>query len=315
MKSFTHYIIRDYKTGDEQEITALFGKVFGKEMSIEQWKWKYLIPGNGSIYSKVAEDSSGKIIGHAGAVPLKGVFHKQAMPFFQGVDVMVHSKDRGGFSARNLFVGMMKLLSEELNSAFSPVILYGFPGKRPFIIGERFGVYEKIAHIIDISKHLRRSLFNPYQVRVLDWNDAGLDGLWQELSENFILSVIRDRKYLHWRYGINPFFSYSLLGFFFLGKLKGWAVIRKSENEILAVDLLTNPGSCSGVLRALGNFLLSRGENNVRFWLPVSWRKYFRNYKLRETAIIASNAVWNLPIKTSTVRDNLYYNMGDTDIF
>lgn len=42
MKISDNYIIRDYKKGDEEGITDLFESVFGKVMTVEQWRWKYL---------------------------------------------------------------------------------------------------------------------------------------------------------------------------------------------------------------------------------------------------------------------------------
>lgn len=315
MKVSEHYIVRDYKKGDEAEITTLFFEVFGKEMSIEQWNWKYLHQGNGRVYSKVVEDPSGKIVGHAGAIPLKGIFKGKLIPVFQIVDVMVHAKARGYLGRKNVFEILIKNLFENIGKEFPDVFCYGFPGTRPFILGKRIGVYDKVEQAVENYKYLRRSLFNPYRVKIIVWNDDRLDGLWKSLSTDFPLSLIRDKSYLNWRYAMNPFFSYQLFGFFLLGNLKGWVVIRDLKDEVLVIDLFTESKRYISILKALENYLIAQGKKTIRFWLPEKRRKYIKGYSVKETPIVVTNMVWKLPVQTHVARESLYYTMGDADIF
>lgn len=315
MKVSEHYIVRDYKKGDEAEIITLFFEVFEKEMSIEQWKWKYLHQGNGRVYSKVVEDPSGKIVGHAGAIPLKGIFKGKLIPVFQIVDVMVHAKARGYLGRKNVFEILIKKLFENIGKEFPDVFCYGFPGTRPFILGKRIGVYDKVELAVENYKYLSRSLFNPYRVQMVAWDDDKLDDLWESLSTDFPLSLIRDKSYLNWRYAMNPFFSYQLFGFFLLGKLNGWAVIRDSGDEVFVVDLLIERKRCRSVLNALQNYLIPKRKKTICIWLPESWRKDLNGYSTSKTEVVVTNMVWKLPFTTSDVNDNFYYTMGDVDIY
>lgn len=315
MKDFTHCTIRDYKTGDEEGITRLFGDVFGKEMTSGQWKWKYLVPGNGRIYSKVTETVSHGIIGHAGAIPLRGVFKNTPIRFFQIVDVMVHPKERGFLGRKNLFDSMIKILFEDIRKEFPDVFCYGFPGTRPFILGKRIKVYDQIELASEHTKLLHRSFLNPYKVQLIAWDDDILDSLWTMFSKDFSLSLIRDKRYLCWRYATNPFFSYRLFGIFLLGKLKGWVVTKDSDDEIFVVDLLTEPRRSMGILKALENHLISSGKKNIRIWLSERWSKHIKGYTANVTPVVVTNMIWKLPFTTSTVKENLYYTMGDADIF
>jgi hypothetical protein len=213
-----NFIIRNYKEGDEKQIASLFHEVFGKEMTIEQWQWKYLVPGKGKIYSKVAEAGSHGIIGHAGAIPLRGVFENTPIQVFQIVDVMVHPKERGFLGRKNIFDYLIKILFEEIKKEFPDVFCYGFPGIRPFLLGKRIKVYDQIELASENAKPLHRSLLNPYKVQLIAWDDDRLDSLWTMFSKYFSLSLIRDNHYLCWRYATNPLFSYQLFGFFSSGK-------------------------------------------------------------------------------------------------
>ncbi len=309
------FIIRNYQKGDEEGITSLFKEVFGNEFSIEQWRWKYFIPGNGKIYSKMAEDAAGEIIGHAGAIPLRGVFQNRSIQFFQIADVMVHPEARGFLGRKSVFDSLMKTMFEDIREEFHDVFCYGFPGIRPYILGDRIKVYERIEQAVVNAKRLSRSLFNPYRVRMVAWDDDKLDDLWAGLSADRPLSLIRDKSYLNWRYTTNPFFSYQLLGFFLLGKLNGWAVIRDSGDEVFVVDLLIERKRCRSVLNALQNYLIPKRKKTICIWLPENWRKELNGYSTSKTEVVVTNMIWKLPFKTSDVNDNFYYTMGDVDIF
>jgi hypothetical protein len=315
MKNSEQYIIRDYKKGDEELISALFYEVFEKKMTVEQWNWKYAIPGNGRIYSKVAVDSNNKIVGHAGAIPLRGICVNEPIQFFQGADVMVDKKARGFLGRKNAYELLMKALLEDIAKEFPKVFCYGFSGMRPFILGKRVGIYNEIEQAIDCIKGLSPSFFNTYRMKPMSWDDDILDTLWARLSDHFSFSLIRDKAYLSWRYATNPFFSYRLLGFFLLGKLKGWVVIIDSESEVFVVDLLTEKKRCRGILNALQNHLISQGKKTMRLWIPKTWRKDVKGCNESKTDVTICNLIWKMSIQTSFVRENYFYTMGDTDIF
>jgi hypothetical protein len=186
---------------------------------------------------------------------------------------------------------------------------------RPFIVGQRVGVYDRIEQGTDCIKPLKNQSFNFLSVKNIDWSDDRLDTLWTNLSEKFHLSLIRDREYLHWRYATNPFFSYQLLGIFFLKQLRGWAVIRDSGDEVLVVDILLKPQKYSSVLKALEGYFITLKKKTIRLWLPERWRKGLRSYSMKETEVVVTNMIWKMPIPTPAVKENLFYTMGDVDIF
>jgi hypothetical protein len=308
-------MIRDYRKGDEEEITALFQEVFEKEMTREQWYWKFAVTGEGRVYSKVVEDTSHRIIAHAGAIPLKGIYKNTPIQFFQVVDVMVHPEARGFLGRKNVFEHNMKFLFEDLREEFHEIFCYGFPGYRQLLLGMRVRVYHEIEQAFDCIRETKRVFWTPFTIKAMDWNDERLDALWSHCSRNFRLSVIRDRAYLNWRYVTNPFFSYQLLGLFHKGDLKGWVVVRDSGDTVLIIDLLTKPKRYMSMLRALENHLVPLKKKAIHFWLPERWRKHIKDYILKEHDAFVSNMIWKLPIKTSTAKESLYYTMGDVDIF
>lgn len=315
MQRETHYRVREYRRGDEEGITRLFREVFGKEITIAQWNWKYWVSGNGRIYSKIVEDEAGRIIGHAGAIPLRGVIDNKPVRFFQIADVMVHPKARGFLGKHNVFGVLMKILFEDLRKDFPDLFCYGFPGVRPFGLGKRVGVYEEIERAVECARNVRRSLFTTYRMETLRWDDARLDNLWAACAGDFPLSLARDRGYLRWRYETNPFFSYHLLGCVHRGSLVGWAVIRDAGQEVLVIDILVGKARYRHLLKAIGNSLAAKGKQVMRLWLSGNVRKGLRGHAENTTEVVVTNMVWNLPVQTSFAKEGLFYTMGDADIF
>jgi hypothetical protein len=309
------FIIRAYQKGDEEKIITLFREVFGKELTVSQWKWKYVIPGSGNIYSKIAEDSSHTIIGFAGAVPLRGIYQGKPLQFFQIADVMVHPKARGFLGKKNVFEVMIKELFEDIGKAFPDVFCYGFPGQRPFILGKRVGVYDEIETAVDYIKKPGISLFNPCRIRNMPWDGGGLDSLWSSLSSGMSLSLIRDKAFLNWRYASNPFHTYKLMGVYHSGDMKGWLVLKEEGEEVLVVDMLIDVNLLGNALKAIRKRIPGFKKKVFRLWLPPSWRRTVKGFQKNKTPVVVTNMIWKLPFATHLVRDNLYYTMGDIDIF
>ena len=309
------FIIRAYRKGDEEKTITLFREVFGKEFTVDQWKWKYAVPGAGKIYSKIAEDASHAIIGFAGAVPLRGSYGGKPLQFFQIADVMVHKKARGFLGKKNVFEIMIKELFEDIGKEFPDVFCYGFPGQRPFLLGKRVGAYDEIETAVDYIIKPGISLFNPFRIRNMPWDDGRLDSLWSSLSSGMSLSLIRDKSFLNWRYASNPLHTYQLIGVYLSGDMKGWLVLKEKGEEVLVVDMLIDGNLLDNALKALRKQTPGFKKKVFRLWLPPSLRGTVKGFSREKTPVVVTNMVWKLPLATDLVRENLYYTMGDADIF
>lgn len=307
------YHTRDYRPGDEAAIIELFGQVFGPVLSEAQWRWKYAGAGlTGPI--RLAFDASNRLLGHAGAVPLRGWRNGQPLPFFQICDVMVHPAARGYLGGRNLFTGLARELLGDLAERWPNTFAYGFPGQRPFRLGEYARVYGRVEQAIAIHRPAQRGGWPLLYVRPLAWDDARLDGLWTRLAPGFALALIRDPAYLRWRYAHNPFHAYQLLGLYLAGRLLGWAVTRRDDHRLLIIDLLIARRWLKPALAALDRAAVREGVATVELWLPRGWREVGGGGQTL-TEVVVTNMVWPLLIPTHEVSDSLYYTMGDLDIF
>ncbi|BCU07756.1 GNAT family N-acetyltransferase [Allochromatium tepidum] len=316
------YQLRAAESDDESRLRELFATVFGEQRTSEQWRWKY---GAGCALAKsagyrcadsvVALDETGRLVAHAGALTLPGRREGAPIPIVQVCDVMVHPEHRGGLGRRNLFTLMLRDLLSRIAERLPTAFRYGFPGRRPYLIGERSGVYERLEIALESRLTGPRGWNNLWRAAPLDWQDARLDALWERLSGQCRLGLVRDRAYLRWRYADNPSHRYRLYGLSRLGRLAGWGVCSQDGSEPSLVDLWLPSAAVGAALRALVARLESDlGRAGIRAWLPGGYRTAL-GVSGTETPVVVANMRWESAISAEIARDLLYYTMGDVDIF
>lgn len=64
------------------------------------------------------------------------------------------------------------------------------------------------------------------QVRALDAMPDDVEALWQTVRDDYRVSVVRDLRYLRWRYDAHPLYTYQRFGVWRDGRLQGLAVLR-----------------------------------------------------------------------------------------
>lgn len=225
------------------EVRTLFSSVFNHLIDAEKWDWKYAQgPRLGSI-NLVARTPEGELIGHIGCVLFQGIYKDQPLVFAQACDVMVSRHVRGGLDAFGVYAQLIKALQEALRKRVGEVFAYGFPGVRPFKLGERMGFYRRL-YPVHASRFEHGNTENP-GLRMLtivpaDWNCTRLDVIWKRLASHQKEPVlIRTGAYLVWRYATHPERSYRLWVLKRFWKDVGWLIISSMpNNEEVIVDSL-----------------------------------------------------------------------------
>jgi hypothetical protein len=245
--------IRLYKPGDEIGIVKLFKEIFGREMTIEEWRWKYTGQGNKKVYSSIAVNETNEVIAHYGGVPHRMIYHGKEIYGLSIGDVMVHPTFRG----LKLFKKAAAMVPDE--AAIDGFILgYGFPNERALQLPEKLGLYEKIEDVFEANKEVRfhknmnRLLYKFFPI---SYDDRRINKLWESVKDTFGLSVVRDREYLQWRYEKHPFFSYELWGLRkrWSRRLQGLAVLRNEEEKMLIIDFVVNDNLFSTLFQKIEN--------------------------------------------------------------
>ena len=308
--------VRLYRPGDETEITALFKGIFGREMSLQEWKWKYVESYPDKIYSTVAEDSRMGIVGHYGAVCLPLIYRGQPAKGLAICDVMIHSKFRG--------IKTLKALSSLIPAEAVKdgiIIGYGFPTVdillRPAL---SLGIYEKVEDVLEGNKE---AVFHNDPIRYsfrlfpLEYPDERIDHLWNLCKNNTSLSVVRNMKYFTWRYKNHPFFNYELWGLKKrMGRrLLGLAVLRREKDRILIIDFLSMKEMFEPLFQKIENYIYSTGLKTITFWFPPFMREKITalEFSIKKSPTSIPRTTYEKTLTKEEMAGKFFYTMGDTD--
>lgn len=308
-------IIRLYKDGDEHGILRLFKEIFGREMTLDEWRWKYTGRGNKKVYSSLAVNENNEIIAHYGGIPQRMISNGKEISAMAIGDVMVHPSFRGA----KLFKKTAELLP--IVSAQDGFILgYGFPNERAMKLPEKLGLYEKVEDVWESIKEVK-FINNPvrfmYKLLPLDYDDNRIDMLWESLRSFIKISVIRDREYLKWRYKKHPLFSYELWGIKkrWEHKLTGIVVFRRDGENLLLIDFLCPLGQLAALFQKTENYAVVSGCKNLKLWHPE-----YLNERLKQLGFNVSKSTTCIPrtthpawLKKDEIKGKFFYTMGDTD--
>lgn len=232
--------IRYYQDTDEEKIRKLFHLSFGKELSHNEWDWKYKMSPWGSVAYVAVEHND--IIAHYGAVRHAVYLEGDMLWAYQSCDVMTHPGYRGKVSGKKPAVMRaceMFLKDNTMDFAF------GFPNERNARLHEitlGWSPYRKVALF---RKQLRRSSEikgKPYVLKI-GWdtvNPEDMDDLWKRCNATQSLSIVKDSKYLLWRYVENPVGYYTLVALKDIIQKKSiaLAVVKCSGHEMNVFDFI-----------------------------------------------------------------------------
>lgn len=290
-----------------ESLCSLFSTVFGVSMSPEMWRWKYHGTAQIDSINLVAYDDDDRLIAHAGAVILLGALDQgRSIPVAQVCDIMIAPSARGGIGRDEVYPKLMQAMKSSLASRYSDVYAFGFPGRRPFKLGERLGFYWRIGDITEYRLLARRSPWSLWTVDTMDWDDQHIERLeLHAASMREAPAVIRNRAYLDWRYRQCPKKTYILLRIRKAFNCVGWAVVA-GEGEVLRVIDSSFPGDkTASIVAALADWALRQGFSEIVTWLSVA------DAEIRDTGIVATE----FGVQPPMGRYLPVFQPGDVDIF
>lgn len=138
------------------------------------------------------------------------------------------------------------------------------PGRRLLLAGA------SLANTVAAPRYPRLPADGPIEIRQIGEADARFDGLWEAASPSFRGAVVRDARYLAWRYFDPRGGRYHVLGALDGNSLLGYLALGSLRGAAFVTDLFA-PGDRSEVADALigGALALARelGQPAVECWL------------------------------------------------
>jgi len=312
-------IIRPYQPGDEKQILALFRNVFGKPMSQNYWDWRFMKNPTGLFLIYLAWDGD-ELAAHYAVSPVTISIEGSEFLTALSMTTMTHPSYRSRGLFRSLAEGIYNAMFEQGLS-----FVWGFPNTishRAFI---RELAWKDIYEIPMFRKSLKDNRPLPsLPVNVEESKDfhSGFDEFWAKVSSQYKILVKRDSQFLQWRYGSNPKHRYNAIVYCEKGKLHGYAVYKRYENDVDLVDLLSTNDEVSIAL--IVGVILSAMRKNCNFvncWmnleLPLHREMEKIGFQNSEPVTYFGGKVLNHCLQERGVGDykNWYLSLGDSDVY
>jgi GNAT superfamily N-acetyltransferase len=262
--------IREYRESDEEQILELRKIVFNENRDKQWWQWIHRNSPFGPATIIVAE-INGRIIGHHATIPVPIKIGDQATRGSHGIGLMVHPDYR----RQGLFIAMANALRLSPSVGYRSISV-GTPSDQAhsgFV--NKLNVSEicevpNLVKVIDwgtvLKQHYKIPAFagrpfcyireqfmyrmpspkdNGIKIEEVTSFDERIDTFWQKASKMKNIMIIRDRKYLNWRYVANPGNKNKIWMATKQQEIAGY-IVSNLEKGVLArgyiVDILTLPG-------------------------------------------------------------------------
>lgn len=292
---------------------------FGKNLSHEEWAWKYQHSPWGSQAAIALEGED--IVAHYGGVGAQFYAKGRILTVFQPCDVMTHPKYRARiFSKKGAMVK-----AGELFYALNPMdFAFGFPSERHAVLGTKQLGYTEHSYVTTLVKKV--SVCKPFGHFFVKaekgWGslkEAELDMLWRGAREEYGLTLDKDSRYLCWRYRDHPSRQYEplLVRSRYSKTLQAFAVYAVRESELHVMDFFSVQSfKINTLLRVLEHTAVQSGLEAVRVWVHPHesvFRTFQRCGYTAEKGVPYIFKILNDQITPSFLFDAFCYRMGDYD--
>ena len=270
--------LRDYQHGDEIKILDLFRQTFGKPMSEDYWKWRFIDNPINKIMIKLMWDNE-TLVGHYAVSPVELIVNNEVVLTALSMTTMTHPDYAGR--------GIFKMLAEELYNDQSKKndlkAVWGFPNSNShyaFIKNLNWIDLEQIPTLsIDITKIKNTDCSDIFVV--IEINQNHIDSRSKLNADNKI-KVNKSVAYLTWRYINNPINKYDI--FEFKNNDESYCAVTKvfpsfTDKNKFEVDILEFcfPNDFEAILKLM-NAIKKHYENysvvRINAWIPLHDTKH-----------------------------------------
>jgi hypothetical protein len=327
------FTVRAYRDGDESAILDLFARCFPHApRSLEHFRWKYRENPFGNDHISLTFDADGRLVGH---------YSGYLVPFrADGRDVLAHQigDTMTDPAIRHVGRGPTSILGRTALHFYE----HFCEGRIAFNYGFN------VANIQRFSlRFLRSDRVDPITYRVLElpakplqpmnrvlrrmrgWTmelvrEPGpeFDELFERAAGAFRFCVRRDAAYVRWRYFACPDVTYFVVAIRKWGRLAGWIVFRIRENRFTWGDALFDPKCADAVGVLLRHVVASYPVDLVEGWFPprpssfdevLASLGFETRPEPQNLSLMCVPFTW--PGVVASMRDELYYTWGDSDLF
>jgi hypothetical protein len=316
------FLIRPYRAEDEAGVLTLWRLAFDRELPRAIWRWKF-IDGPYGHRIMLCVDRQETVLAMFSGIPYPANREGRIVEITQLIDNVSHPDYR----RTGLFVRTIDQFIHFFNGPDRCVFLYGFPGMNHFSIGEKYQQYRLLAGgvsflSVQVGEIARPS--RPGGIRLVSAVDDSFDLIWERCRADYPFAVVRDSRFLRWRFDENPVNRYQIWRYESdsAGVVAYGAFLVQGERAIL-VDLLVPdaPPRIQGFMGLVASELAGQGVSRLETWLPGT---HFTTRALIESGfaslpeplgIVPTGRTFDPSMPFDWASEHLYYTMADGDLF
>ena len=330
--------LRTYRDGDERGLVDCYAAVFPVDDPIQRpqsdalWAWKFAVEPTGRREIVLAEHPTAGVIGAYPCVPLRGWLDGAEVRTSQIVDLMVRHAFRRVGPRPGLFVHLGRAFYDRYcgRGPDRQLFHYGWPVPA-WRIGHRYLDYlnvrdwNMLAREIPVDPNALHPLPGDVEIVDVDRFGADADELFDAAKAASPLTLVKDARYLNWRYADHPERTYRRYACRerSTGRLRGIGVYAVADflrpNTAFVTDLITAPGDDAALTALIGHAerLARHDETGALACVlsPVDPRFHALQrlgYALWDTRYFLVAATWGPD--TVQLRDSWHFTMGDSDL-
>ncbi len=257
--------LREYEPSDGEAILDAFNRVFAgvqqgfEARTLAEWRWRFVDNPAGGRAS-LALDEHGRVLAQYAGLGVRILLEGEEALISQSVDSFCDPRVRGGLARAGLFVQAGRSYAERhgFDGAGEDRMMYGLPVPAAWRVGRDQLQYSMLSPLWRLESQaeafaaLRAD--TDVGVDVTSNVPQGVDALFAKTCAAEPARVIKDRRYLAWRYDERPNVNYQWLVAQREGELVGWMVLVAGQVEgrqaLWILDGLVETGD-EGALRAL----------------------------------------------------------------
>lgn len=198
--------IKSYKKGDEIHIIDLFEKSFGKKMTLDFWKWRFLDnPFSKNIFIDLMWDNE-ILIGHYAVSPVEMEVNGIKVSCALSMTTMTHPD----YAGKGIFSKLAESLYNRLYSS-GYTMVWGFPNNNSHYGFNKNLKWSDIALQGMMSLTTERLVVNEIKSIFENVTKFDLDIAKIFQSSNKTVKINKNVSYLNWRYSVSPLSNYVTL--------------------------------------------------------------------------------------------------------
>lgn len=229
-------VVREATAADAPGIRRLFARVFEKEMTAEEWSWKF--ERNPDGWFGVVAEADGEIVGNYAGWGMRFLLDGAERLVYAVGDVATDTTVRV-LGKRSAFREMTDAFYTEVEGRRGAPFCFGFPGGRHVRISQRVVGTRTLFPIEEKRVPLAAFPAPPADAASGDFVDERFDPLWRDVSGRAGgARAVRDRARVNWRFHARPDRWYRMVWREGPEGFLGWAALSVHGENALVADHL-----------------------------------------------------------------------------